>query len=259
MAALEIQDLTKTYHTEAGGDVSALSNVNLTIQSGEFVVILGPTGCGKTTLLNLVGGFDSPTTGVIQRNADLEIGRNIPCVFQHYTLFPWRTLAGNVAFSMAMRGVRRTARHEKVNHLLKAVGLESCPHAYPHELSGGMRQRAALAQALAADPGMLLLDEPFGALDDGTRRDLQQLLIDVWSESRMTVLFVTHSIDEALILADRIAILGEGGSVVSERRIEAKRPRDRYGDVLTQHFLDLRQHLTLGPAPQGQNGTMTDN
>ena len=242
--ALEACAVRKTYRAESGADIVALCDVSLRVAVGEFVVILGPTGCGKTTLLHLIAGIETIDGGSIRFGGTMAAGPSVSCVFQHYVLFPWRSVLRNVAFGPQMRGVPRRERSTAARELLAKVGLTEFESAYPHELSGGMRQRAAIAQALAPHPDLLLMDEPFGALDDTTRRDLQGMLVELWEQQRTTVLFVTHNIDEALQLGDRIVVLsGRPGRVVEELTVELPRPRDSLSPELTELFVRIRRAL----------------
>jgi NitT/TauT family transport system ATP-binding protein len=228
----------KTYRSDARTEFPALDGVDLTVRKGEFVVLIGPTGCGKTTLLDIVAGLRMPDRGHVRWGEGIRRHTGLAYVFQHYTLFPWRRLLHNVAFGLQMRGVAGHHRQAVARKLLADVGLESFENAYPHELSGGMRQRAAIAQALAIEPSILLMDEPFGALDDATRHDLQQRLVALWQASQRTVLFVTHNIDEAVAMATRIVVLsGPPGKVdpgYPRRSAAAARPARQtvHGTVL---------------------------
>ena len=245
--ALAMRQVSKTFRSESGGEVHALDEVDLTVQKGDFVVLIGPTGCGKTTLLNILGGLDRQDGGEVRLGADVNQDSPVSYVFQHYTLFPWRTLIRNVTFGLEMRAVRHTTRVASARRLLAAVGLSHFENAYPHELSGGMRQRAAIAQALAVQPKILLMDEPFGALDDATRKDLQQLLVDLWQNSGTTLLFVTHNIDEAVLMASKIVIFSKRpGRIVSEIPVDLPRPRDTLSDQFTRKFVEVRQTLYSG-------------
>ncbi len=250
---LELRDVAKTFTAPSGGSVTALEGVDLAVHRGECVTLIGPTGCGKTTLLNIVAGLHAPDRGQVRMADGLRPGANVLCVFQHYTLFPWRTVLRNVTFGMEMRGVPRRERRARARELLATMGLEASEGMYPHQLSGGMRQRTAIAQALAVDPRLLLMDEPFGALDDATRTELQGMLSALLEDSGMTVLFVTHSIDEALLLGDRVLVMGgRPGRIVRERRVDLARPRDRLSKEFTEAFVDLRaavSQATSGAPP----------
>ncbi len=244
-AALEIRKLNKFFCSDHGSAVQALQDIDLTVNSGEFLILLGATGCGKTTLLNLIAGLDKPDDGLLNLNSTLKFGDNIAYVFQHYTLFPWRTALGNVTFTMEVRGLSGRKRKLEAVKLLSKVGLKGFETSYPHELSGGMRQRAAIAQAIAMKPKLLLMDEPFGAVDDNTRSELQQMITQLWQENRSTIIFVTHSIDEALILGDRVIVLSERpGRIVHEYKINLTRPRDRMAKEFTNMFIQIRQTLS---------------
>jgi NitT/TauT family transport system ATP-binding protein len=243
--ALDIRGVSKTFHSEAGKSVTALQDVNLIVQQGDFVTLVGATGCGKTTLLNLIAGLDAPDAGGVRLSDGLRFGDNIAYVFQHYTLFPWRTALGNVVFALQMRGSPRRQRKLEAGELLRKVGLAGFENAYPHELSGGMRQRAAIAQALAMQPQLLLMDEPFGAVDDSTRSELQQMLTELWQENYTTILFVTHNIDEAIVLGSKVLVFSERpGRIAREFNIDLPRPRNRMTQEFTDLFVQIRQSLS---------------
>ena len=240
--ALELRQVSKTYRSESGSLIRALEAVNLTVGQGDFAALVGPTGCGKTTLLNIIAGLLSPDSGKVILAEGLQPGKNMPCVFQHYNLFPWRTLLHNVTFGLQMSGIKRRERNDIARDLLGKVGLADFQSAYPHELSGGMRQRGAIAQALAIKPKLLLMDEPFGALDDFTRKELQQTLIDLWQDSSITVLFITHNINEAVTMADQVIVLAERpGQVTKQLKVELPRPRHALSKEFTELLVELRQ------------------
>lgn len=246
LIALEIHSVSKTFHSDSGRKVQALEGVNLLVRQGEFITLVGATGCGKTTLLNLVAGLDTPDDGYLRVGNGLRFGDNVAYVFQHYTLFPWRSALGNVAFGLQMRGVPRKQRKSRASDLLARVGLSGFENAYPHELSGGMRQRAAIAQALAIQPKLLLMDEPFGAVDDSTRSELQQMLTELWQDHLPTILFVTHNIDEAIVLGGRVLVLSERpGKIDHEFKIDLPRPRNRMTKEFTNLFIKIRQLLSV--------------
>jgi len=246
LIALEIHSVSKTFHSDSGRKVQALEGVNLLVRQGEFITLVGATGCGKTTLLNLVAGLDTPDDGYLRVGNNLRFGDNVAYVFQHYTLFPWRSALGNVAFGLQMRGVPRKQRKSRASDLLARVGLSGFENAYPYELSGGMRQRAAIAQALAIQPKLLLMDEPFGAVDDSTRSELQQMLTELWQDHLPTILFVTHNIDEAIVLGGRVLVLSERpGKIEHEFKIDLPRPRNRMTKEFTNLFIKIRQLLSV--------------
>lgn len=248
MAALtkiEIRDVQHVYQSDLSS-VPALGNVNLTVNDGEFVALLGPSGCGKSSLLRVVAELLRPTAGtvVIHSPAAKEYGgAKTALVFQEYALFPWRTVLDNVAFPLQMRGVARHEGLSRAREVLARVGLQPFARAYPHQLSGGMRQRVGIARALAAQPEVLLMDEPFGALDAQTRTVLQEELLRVWESERKTVLYVTHSIDEAVYLADRIVLLtARPGRIKAEYLVGLPRPRNmemRGWDLYTKLSLEI--------------------
>jgi NitT/TauT family transport system ATP-binding protein len=243
--AVELRGVHKTFLSDSGDIVQAVADVSFVIGRGEFVTLIGATGCGKTTVLNIIAGLEGVDSGGVFLGDGLRPGENIACVFQHYTLFPWRTALRNVTFGLQMRGVSRRERHDRARELLSQVGLTGFENAYPHELSGGMRQRAAIAQALAIRPKLLLMDEPFGALDDSTRKELQQMLIELWQQNRTTVVFVTHNIDEALVLGDRVLVFsGPPGTIAREFNVDLLRPRDRTDKGFTDFFVQVRQSLS---------------
>ena len=226
---VKIENVKKTFSSRKG-DVTALENVTLEVHDGQFVCLLGPSGCGKTTLLRMIGGLDVPTSGTITIDGNVVDGPSpkMTMVFQEYSLDPWRTVAENVGFGLEMTGVPKEERIAEVNKRLKLVGLAGFADSYPYELSGGMRQRAAVARALATDPAVMLMDEPFGALDAQTRNKMQRELLDIWGKTKKTVVFVTHSVDEAVYLADKIVILTPRPGTIHEiYENPLPRPRDR--------------------------------
>jgi NitT/TauT family transport system ATP-binding protein len=227
---LELRDISKTFMAEKGESVESLSNINLTVKNEEFVCLLGPSGCGKTTLLRIIAGLDYPTTGTVMLGGTV-IDRPNPqlaMIFQEYSLYPWKTVVNNIAFGLEIRGIPQWKRSDIVKKYLEIVGLEGFENSYPYELSGGMRQRVAVARALAVDPTILLMDEPFGALDAQTRNMLQHELLNIWEKTKKTILFVTHSVDEAVFLADRIVVLTpRPGTICEVIPIDQPRPRDR--------------------------------
>jgi len=237
---ISIQGISKQY-----GDFHALQHVNLEIAKGEFVVLLGASGCGKSTLLNLVTGFDRSTAGRIVVN-DREVTKVDPhcgMVFQQYALFPWLTVLDNVAFGLKMKGVSRAERHNVAQRFIEMVGLKGFEHKYPNTLSGGMRQRVSIARVLANDPDVILLDEPFAALDAMTRQVLQDELLQIYEKSKKTIIFITHSIDEALLLSTRMIIMSaRPGRVVTDIRNDLPMPRN--ADVqLSRRYNELKSQI----------------
>ncbi len=230
-AALTAEALGKTFRTADGRTIRALSDINLTIPRNSFVCLVGPSGCGKSTLLRIMAGLDCCTEGrILFRGAPQDRPRpEIGMIFQEYSLFPWRNILDNTALGLEFAGVRAAERRERAMRYLELVGLGDHAGAFPHELSGGMRQRAAIARALANEPEVLLMDEPFGALDAYTRILLQKRLLDIWEKKRKTVVFVTHSVDEAVFLADTVVVMGTRPGVVLER-IDVGLPRPRRRD-----------------------------
>jgi NitT/TauT family transport system ATP-binding protein len=231
---ISVQALSKSFLTSKGSLHLALSEISLEVAEGEFLCILGPSGCGKSTLLYMVGGFVPPTSGSI-RVAGRPVtgpGPDRGPVFQEFALFPWKTVKGNVIYGMLEQGMPRAAAEQRVTELLEMVHLAPYANFYPKELSGGMKQRVALARTLAYDPAILLMDEPFGALDAHTRTKLQIELLSIWERHRKTVLFVTHSVEEAVILSDRVLVLtGSPGRQKAMVAIDLPRPRVR-GELL---------------------------
>lgn len=232
---LQISDITKVY-TQQNIDNTVLSSINVDIQEGEFVSILGPSGCGKSTLLSMVAGLLKPTEGEIRLkgSAITRPGKDRGMVFQQAALFPWMTVEENVLF--AIRDMKnKEEREARALRYLKMVQLGSNLKQYPHELSGGMQQRVSIARALAMDPTVLLMDEPFGALDEQTRLRLQQELESIWLQTKKTVLFVTHSIHESIKLSDRILVMGtRPGTVIADIKVDIERTRLRTDEKVAQ-------------------------
>jgi NitT/TauT family transport system ATP-binding protein len=226
---IRIEHLSKAFPAGRGGHVTAIGDVSLDVAEGEFVVVIGPSGCGKSTLLYIVGGFEAPTGGSVTVDGRPVTGpgpdRGI--VFQEFVLYPWRTVWGNIAFGLEARRAKRAELEARVAEFVRLVGLEGFEHAYPNTLSGGMKQRVAIARTLAADPAVVLMDEPFGALDAQTRNYLVGDVERIWSRQRKTFLFVTHDVREAVRLADRVVVLSPRPSEVrAVVPVELGRPRD---------------------------------
>jgi NitT/TauT family transport system ATP-binding protein len=242
---LKLRDISKTFTSEKGEKIESLSSISLDIEKQEFVCLLGPSGCGKTTLLRIIAGLDQASTGTVELGGTL-IDRPNPqlaMIFQEYSLYPWRTVVANIGFGLEIRKIPADERHAIVKKYVEIVGLKGFENSYPYELSGGMRQRVAVARALAVDPSILLMDEPFGALDAQTRNLLQHELLNIWEKTRKTILFVTHSVDEAVFMADRIVVLTpRPGSICEVIPIRCTRPRDRTGvefAKVRRYVLDL--------------------
>ena len=234
-AIVELRDVSKVYISARDGErIEALSRIDFEIRRGEFLAIVGPSGCGKSTLLSLIAGFNTPTSGEVlyEGSRVTDPGPERGVMFQDYALFPWRTVVGNIEFGPLARGVDAAATRERVRKLVDLVGLRGFEHRYPHELSGGMRQRCALARMLANEPSMWLMDEPLAAVDLQTRMILQDELLRMWGDEsaddgrRPTAVFVTHGIDEAVLLADRVMVLGRRPGRVKEV-VDVALPRPR--------------------------------
>ncbi|MBP2030200.1 NitT/TauT family transport system ATP-binding protein [Methanohalophilus levihalophilus] len=230
MGQLSIEHISQSFEKDSGESTNALEDVNLEIKDREFICLIGPSGCGKTTLLRIIAGLDIPDSGRVTLDGD-EITVPDPrrgMVFQEYSLFPWKTVIENITFGMELQGAPKEEISRTAEEYLKMVGLEQFRDSYPYELSGGMRQRVAIVRALANDPSVLLMDEPFGALDAQTRNTSQQELLQIWEKKKITILFVTHSVDEAVYLADRIVVMSARPGRVKEMvKVDLPRPRDR--------------------------------
>lgn len=234
---LEIRTVSKTFATEKGEHVQALAGIDFSVAEQEVICILGPSGCGKTTLLRLIAGLDQPTSGeiLVEGIAVTAPSPRMAMIFQEYSLYPWRTVIDNIAFGLEVRGMDQKDRYAAADRYLHLVGLEGFRGSYPYELSGGMRQRIAVARALAIEPAVLLMDEPFGALDAQTRNLMQRELLEIHAKTHKTILFVTHSVDEAVFLADRIVVLtARPGQVHEIIPVLDHRPRERTAPEFVQ-------------------------
>lgn len=225
---LKIEGVTKKFSSQEG-TTHSLDNINLSISKGEFISLVGPSGCGKSTLLNIIAGLDQATSGKVTKDG-LEIreaGPDRVVMFQEAALFPWLKVIDNVEYGMKIAGVPKQERREKAIHFLKMVHLTKFASAYPHQLSGGMRQRVALARALAMDSDYLLMDEPFAALDSQTRSILHGELQEIWHTTKKTIIFVTHNVEEAVLLADRVVVMSANpGKIKKEFSVKLARPRN---------------------------------
>lgn len=232
MSTITVRSVSKRFSATDGREVVALENVDLEIANNEFVCLIGKSGCGKTTLLNMIAGFVAPSSGeiLVDEEPVTGPGKGKGVVFQQFALFPWLTAAGNIAFAARQRGLSRSEATALARDLIGLVHLSGFEGKYPSELSGGMQQRVSIARALAIDPRILLMDEPLGALDEMTRHTMQEELLQIWASKKKTVVFVTHSVSEAILLSDRIVIMGaRPGRIVREYRIDLPRPRSRIG------------------------------
>ncbi|MFZ6046728.1 ABC transporter ATP-binding protein [Pseudomonas sp. CR3202] len=244
-ARLRVEQVSLRYQTPDGQTFTALENVSLSVPDQQFAVLVGPSGCGKSSLLYLTAGLAEPTSGSIfvggQRVEGPGADRGM--VFQSYTLFPWLSVRQNIEFGLKRKGMPVAEREEIVDFYLNEVGLAQFADRYPKQLSGGMMQRVAIARALANDPQILLMDEPFGALDSQTRMQMQQLLLRVWEHSKKTVVFVTHDIDEAILLGDRVYVMGaRPGRIKREMDVPMPRPRDM-DMVMERQFIEMKREI----------------
>jgi NitT/TauT family transport system ATP-binding protein len=241
---LVVDEVTLRY-AGAGGGVLALDDASLDVAPNEFCVIVGPSGCGKSTLLYLIAGLAEATSGRImlgERQVS-EPGPDRGMVFQSYTLFPWLTVRQNIGYGLKRKGLPQAERTKITDHYLQQIGLTPFADHYPSQLSGGMKQRVAIARALANDPALLLMDEPFGALDSQTRGSMQKLLLKIWEQAQKTVLFVTHDIDEALLLGDRVLVMtARPGKIKAEIKVDLPRPRST-AMALEPDFIALKRRI----------------
>jgi len=242
---IQAKDVTLTFRPKNREPVTALNALSLDVGKGEFVSIVGPSGCGKSTFLNILLGLIKPDTGVMQLNGTRITGpgQDRAMVFQEFGLLPWRTVLGNVELGLELKGVEVSVRRPRARELIEMAGLAGFQSHYPHELSGGMKQRVGLARALATDPEVLLMDEPFAALDAQTRDLMQAELLQVWERTKKTVIFVTHSIEEAAYLSDRVVVMSaRPGRVKTSIRIDLPRPRD-YEMRLSAKFNEIKAEI----------------
>ena len=242
---IEAQNLSLCFRPKNREPVTALTDLNVTVARGEFVSIVGPSGCGKSTFLNILLGLIKPDSGTLELDGMPITGPNQEraMVFQEFGLLPWRTVAANVELGLELKGTPAAARAQRVAELIKLVGLNGFENHYPHELSGGMKQRVGLARALATEPQVLLMDEPFAALDAQTRDLMQTELLQIWERTKKTVLFVTHSIEEAAYLSDRVIVMtARPGRTKDVLPIELPRPRD-YEMRLTAEFNEIKSRI----------------
>ncbi|WP_183086473.1 ABC transporter ATP-binding protein [Mycetocola zhadangensis] len=264
-ARISVQGVTKTYNL-AGKEFFALDNVSLDVADNEFITVVGPSGCGKSTLMNVLAGLDKPTSGqaVVDGKVVSGPGPERGVIFQQYALFPWLTVRKNVEFGLKTAGLGAKERREKAEHFIEMVGLSQFADALPKMLSGGMKQRCAIARAYAVDPTILLMDEPFGALDALTRVKLQEQLLDTWSQEKRTVVFITHDVDEAVYLANRVVVMAARPGRIFDI-IDVDLPYPRTEEMrLSPEFTALRNrvwhavyHQTTGAAAGSMPSTLT--
>jgi NitT/TauT family transport system ATP-binding protein len=244
---LQVRDVCKTFAGERGREaLEVLRNIRFEAAAGEFVAIIGPSGCGKTTLLRMLHGLEPASSGAILVSGKrvTRPSKSSAMVFQQFNLFPWLTAAQNVAFGLEVARFPAAECRERALQLVHLVGLDGFSDHYPHELSGGMQQRVGIARALALDPEILLLDEPFGALDAITREQLQREIADILARSTKTVVFITHNMDEAIFFSDRILVMGSRpGRILEEVRVELPRPRKADAIHASRQFAEMREHL----------------
>ncbi|MEG0332469.1 MAG: ABC transporter ATP-binding protein [Clostridium sp.] len=236
---ISVNNLEKIFKTREDLVVKALNNININVYENEFICIVGPSGCGKSTLLRIIAGLDEATEGSVEfmGRVHTKPTRDIGMVFQNYSLLPWKTVIDNIGLGLEFSGVNKKERVEVSKKYLDIIGMNEFKYAYPYELSGGMQQRVAIARALANDPKVLLMDEPFGALDAHTRIILQRELLNIWDKNKKTILFVTHSVDEAIYLADKIVVMSsKPGEIKEIIDVNIERPRQRsnprYGEII---------------------------
>ena len=248
MPILEVHGLSKSYRQAGGETTVAIGNISCQVEAGEFVSFVGPSGCGKTTLLMSIAGLLPPTSGRVVVKGKEVAGPppNLVLLFQEYnkSLFAWRSVLGNVRFGLEARGDHSAGAAKKAGGLIELVGLKGFENHYPWELSGGMQQRVAIARALAYEPEVLLMDEPFGSLDALTRLELEDTLLRLWGELKTTILFITHDIEEAIYLSDRIWVLSQRPSqIMQELRIDFSRPRDQVTTRAETRFMEIRNDI----------------
>ena len=246
MSSLTIDHVRKTWHAPGGLQVQAIEEVSLEVSSGQFVAILGPSGCGKSTLLELCAGLEPVSGGEIRIDGEKVVGPNPKAVmvFQEHSLFPWLNVEQNVVFGLRTKGVRPDERWRRGREVLERVKLVKFAKHYPHQLSGGLKQRVAIARALVGSPEFMLIDEPFAALDFQTRVLMQQFLLEIWRGFKSTILFVTHQIDEAISLADRVVVMSASpGRVLEEIRIDLPRPRSMTDPAFNDYRVRLTSHM----------------
>lgn len=244
LAKLEVQGLSKSFLTQ-GKSLTVLEDINFAIAPRELVCLVGASGCGKSTLLNIVAGLAPPSAGrvVVDGRTVTGPGSDRGMVFQNYTLYPWLTVAQNIAFGLQLRKMSRAEQHDRVNYYLNVVGLTSFAKSYPNQLSGGMKQRVAIARALANEPAVLLMDEPFGALDAQTKEQMQQFLLELWQQTHVTILMITHDVEEAIFLSQRVYVMSaRPGRIEQEVPIALPQQRD-LAIKLSAEFIAIKAQI----------------
>lgn len=245
MGTVTVEAIDLRFNSRNGGHVIALNNLSLTVPDKQFAVIVGPSGCGKSSLLDIIAGLKEPSGGLCRLDGKVinGPGKERGMVFQNYSLFPWLTVVKNVAFGLSLQGQSGKKVMERARHYVNAVGLSQFEYAYPNQLSGGMKQRVAIARSLANDPEVILMDEPFGALDSQTRAVMQQLLLGIWEKEHKTILFVTHDIDEALFLGEKVYVMSaRPGRIIDTISVEFPHPRS-YELSTEPAFADLKRRI----------------
>ncbi|MHC1598118.1 MAG: ABC transporter ATP-binding protein [Candidatus Methanofastidiosia archaeon] len=239
MNKLKVQQLNKTFVSEKNNKINVIRDMNFIVKEGEFLCLLGPSGCGKTTLLRIIANLENPTSGIVTWGQN-SIQPKIGFVFQEHSLLPWRTVYGNIAFGLELLGKEKEEIQKEIKRLISFVNLKGFENSYPRELSGGMQKRVAIARALAVNPDILLMDEPFVSLDAQTRNTLQKELVKIWKKTNKTVIFITHNVDEAVYLSDRVLILTQRPTYIkAEANILLQRPRDR----TSIDFINIRKDI----------------
>ena len=245
MGTVTVDSIDLRFHSRNGGEVIALNNLSLSVPDKQFAVIVGPSGCGKSSLLDIIAGLNDPSGGECRLDGKpiSGPGRERGMVFQNYSLFPWLTVLKNVAFGLTLKGETSQRALDRARHYVNAVGLSSFENAYPNQLSGGMKQRVAIARSLANDPEVILMDEPFGALDSQTRSVMQQLLLGIWEKEHKTILFVTHDIDEALFLGEKVYVMSaRPGRIIDTISVDFAHPRS-YELSTEPAFAELKRRI----------------
>jgi NitT/TauT family transport system ATP-binding protein len=245
MGTVTVESLDLRFQAGAGGEIIALNNLSMTIPDKEFAVIVGPSGCGKSSLLDIIAGLKEPSGGTCRLDGKPIGGpaKERGMVFQNYSLFPWLTVLKNVEFGLSLQGRPAAETTERARYYVNAVGLSSFENAYPNQLSGGMKQRVAIARSLANDPEIILMDEPFGALDSQTRAVMQQLLLGIWEKEQKTILFVTHDIDEALYLGEKVYVMSaRPGRIIDTIPVDFAHPRS-YALSTEPAFVELKRRI----------------